>query len=353
MQNIQRRSFERCCMTALFIASAATALGEPLRSPWDAVTIAATDAPYNCPATPPLARTIEIGTYYIDAKASVIDPQKKAAFDKASEAPTRLEQLATLAADAYQSNGSSPAATCTYTLLAAAAKADAWAGKMPSFSGVYVQNWLLSGVGVAYLKVRHSGTGTTQQDMAIQRWLNHLSDRVREYFDDSLQYTGSDGYNNHIYWAGLAVAAAGIATNDRVEFNWGIAAYRQGLQAIQPDGTLRAELARGQMALHYHLYALGPLIMLAEMGEANGIAIYAEDHGAIHRLVSFCLTGLEDPKRVEQLSGAPQVVSLPYAGSDIGWAVPYVRRFPNAQLSALLAKAPWVRSTQWGGTPPP
>jgi poly(beta-D-mannuronate) lyase len=109
---------------------------------------------------------------------------------------------------------------------------------------------------------------------------------------------------------------------------------------------------RGQMALHYHLYALAPLIMLAEMGEANRIDLYAENNGALHRLVKLCEAGLEDPTILEKRTGVTQVVTLPYGGSDIGWAVPYVRRFPDANLSALIAKAPWVRYTTWGGEPP-
>src|SRR6202034_3291999 len=39
-------------------------------------------------------------------------------------------------------------------------------------------------------------------------------------------------------------------------------------------------------------------------------------------------------------------------GLEIGWAVPYVQRFPNAQISALIAKASWVNFWQWGGAPP-
>jgi poly(beta-D-mannuronate) lyase len=109
---------------------------------------------------------------------------------------------------------------------------------------------------------------------------------------------------------------------------------------------------RAQMALHYHLYALAPLIMLAEFGEANGLDLYAEDNGALHRLVNFCVAGLEDPTLLQKRTGVAQVVTLPYAGSDIGWAVPYVHRFPNPQLSSLIAKAPWVRYTTWGGAPP-
>jgi poly(beta-D-mannuronate) lyase len=325
---------------------------ERLRSPWDGHKIQQTDASYRCPEAPPFASTVAVDSYYVDSHASVIDQKKFDAFQKASEPSTHLSQYVALAADAYLAEGSKPAAICAYTLLGAAAKAGAWAGKMPGFQGVYLQNWLLSAVAMSYLKVRDSGLGSPQQDSAIQEWFAHLAVRVGEYFDAEVKRLGSDGENNHLYWAGLAVAAAGIADDDHEAFDWGITACRMGIDAIQPDGSLRAEMNRGRMALHYNLYALAPLIMLAELGEANGIDLYAYDDGAIHKLVRFCLAGLEDPATIEKRTGVKQVVSQPYAGGDIGWAVPYVRRFPNSELSGLIAKAPWVRYTTWGGAPP-
>ena len=348
-----RIPLRRRLLAVLLLAAAGAAVqAETLHSPWDARKVQQTGAAYDCPAPPPFAKTVEIGTYYIDSHASIPDPQKLAAFQKASEPPTHLSQFAALAADAYLYKGSRDAALCVYSLLDAAAKAGAWDGKMPSFSGVYVQNWLLSAVGVSYLKVRPSGLGTPAQDAAIQKWFTKLAERVREYFDAEVIRLGSVGENNHLYWAGLAVAAAGIADQNREDFKWGITAYRMGIDAIQPDGTLKAEMNRAQMALHYHLYALGPLIMLAELGQANGLDLYTEDKGAIHRLAKFCVAGLEDPTILERRTGVVQLVTLPYSGLDIGWAVPYVRRFPNPQLSALIAKAPWVRYTSWGGAPP-
>lgn len=295
---------------------------------------------------------MEIGSYYIDPKASVADPQKLEAFQKASDSSTHLSQYVALAADAYLDDGSRPAAACVYSLLDAAARADAWAGKMPGFQGVYIQNWLLSAVAMSYLKVRESGAGTPQQETAIQKWFAQLALCVREYFDEEVKRLGSDGENNHIYWAGLALAAEAIANNDEDAGGWAMNAYSIGINAIQPDGSLTAEMNRGQMALHYNLYALAPLIMIAERAEANDIDAYADNNGAIHRLVNFCLAGLEDPAVIEKRTGVKQVVSLPYGGSDIGWAVPYVRRFPNPKLSDLIAKAPWVRYTTWGGAPP-
>jgi poly(beta-D-mannuronate) lyase len=345
-------------LLALALLTPAAPQTGQLHSPWDDRAIAAADGPYQyqyqyqCPAPPEFAKIIEAEPYYTDSHASVIDPAKKAAYEKASEGPTHLGQYVGLAADAYLSNGSKAAAACVYSLLDAAAKADAWAGEMPHFQDVYVQNWMLSGTAIPYLKVRNSGAGTAQQDAEIQRWFRHLAERVQTYFDKGNGHPTTDAYNNHLYWAGLALMAEGVADNDQDAFLWGIATYYQGVGLIQSDGSLVAEMNRAGMALHYQLYALAPLIMLAELGEANGVDMYNMNHGAIHRLVKFDLAALQDPAIIAKRTGVQQSTSAPYSGNEIGWAVPYVKRFPNAQLSALIANAPWVRFWQWGGAPP-
>jgi len=90
------------------------------------------------------------------------------------------------------------AARCVYSLLSGAAKADAWDDKMPTNNGVYMQNWILSGTALAYLKVRTSGVGTAEQDAQIQKWFRVLAARVREYFDNGRKQPGSDAWNNHM-----------------------------------------------------------------------------------------------------------------------------------------------------------
>jgi len=194
--------------------------------------------------------------------------------------------------------------------------------------------------------------GTAEQDARIQRWLRIVAGRVREYFDAQAGRPGSDAWNNHMYWAGLAVAMEGVAGNDRDAFRWGMSAYRMGIDAVQADGSLKAEMGRGKMALHYQLYALGPLVMLAELGEANGVSMYGMKDGAIHRLVEFDIAAMKDPSIIARRTGAAQEIGKGYSGLEIGWAVPYVRRFPNAQLSEWIGRAPWVGFWQWGGMPP-
>ncbi len=336
----------------MMISMATVARAEKLRSPWDGMKITPNDTPYNCRTAPQFAKTLSVDSYYTDKHASVIDPQKLAAFNAASEGPTHLGQYSTGAADAWLNTGSRAAVACVYSLLDAAAKADAWDGKMPTFQGVYVQNWLLSGAALAYLKVRSSGEGAPDQDADIQKWFRLLAARVREYFDTQRTQSGSDAWNNHMYWAGLAVAAQGIADDDVNAFLWGIATYHMGVDAIQPDGSLTAEMNRAAMAEHYQLYALGPLIMLAELGAANGLDLYAVDDGAIHRLARFSVSGREDPSILEKRTGVRQNLPAQISGLEIGWAVPYAQRFPSPELSAFIAKAAWTNFWQWGGAPP-
>jgi poly(beta-D-mannuronate) lyase len=345
----------RVALSALICGGFLAALpasSQRLLSPWDAVRVSPSDAPYSCPAPPVFSKTLKLEGSYIDKKMSVIDPKKEAEFQQAAAGPTHLGQYAGLAADAWQSMGSHAAAACAYSLLAAAAQADAWTDKMPTNNSVYMQNWMLSGTAMAYLKVRNSGAGTAEQDVQIQQWFRQLAGRVREYFDEGRKRPGSDSWNNHRYWAGLSVAAAGIANNDADAYLWGLSSYEMGIHAMQPDGSLLAEMGRGQRALHYQLYALGPLIMLAELGEANGIDLYAERNGAIHRLVKFDVAAMKDPSLLEKRAEAKQDAGPPYAGLEIGWAVPYVQRFPNGDLSVLMAKATSLRFWQWGGAPP-
>jgi poly(beta-D-mannuronate) lyase len=337
---------------SFILLAVSCAHAEKLLSPWDSAKINATNATYACSAPPKFAKTLAVEGYYTDSHYSVIDPAKKAAYEKADEELVHLGQFAGLAADAYLNKGSRAAAACVYALLDAAAEADAWTAEMPNGPGVYDQNWMLSGTAISYLKVRNSGAGTPAQDAEIQKWFEKLAQRVGVYFERSRAHPDSDAYNNHMYWAGLAIAADGIACNDQEAFLWGMVAYRQGVDAIQPDGSLTAEMNRAGRALHYQLYALAPLIMLAELGEANGIDMYGVDHGAIHRLAKFDAAAIEDPSFIVKRTGVQQDVSQPLSGQEIGWAVPYVKRFPDAQLSAMIEKAPWVRFWQWGGAPP-
>src|SRR5882724_2840915 len=151
----------------------------------------------------------------------------------------------------------------------AAAKDKVLTGKMSSNQAYYVQGWVIGAIAISYLKVRDSGGIHSQQRREILPWIVEVVQQTVNYYDTRRQKETGDAQNNHLYWAGVEVWAAGIAANYRKLFDWGMDTYRAGVAAIEPDGTLPLEMNRGQRALHYHLFAVSPLVYLAEFGEDN------------------------------------------------------------------------------------
>ncbi|MGO9086229.1 MAG: alginate lyase family protein [Candidatus Sulfotelmatobacter sp.] len=338
----------------LMAASYACAGDSPLRSPWDLHPVTATDAALTCPAAPQLPHDFATNSYYTDSHHSVIDPVLKKRYEDSVAGIEDFSRVVVKAADAFQTTGSRGAAQCVASLLESAARQKTLAGTMDGHQAFYVQKWNLGSWAVAYLKIRGSGLVSDEQNKDITAWLKNLAESSKGYCEEKRRHgTGNDAYNNHLYWAGFAIAAAAIANNDRSLFRWAVDAYKQGAHDIREDGTLPMEMDRGQMALHYHLFSLAALAMLAEFGETNGLGLYAERDYAIKRLISRCVEGLQDPSYFQQKTGVPQVTTPEIAAWEISWAQPYTRRYPDPKISELLAKAPHLNYTMLGGLPPP
>jgi poly(beta-D-mannuronate) lyase len=237
-------------------------------------------------------------------------------------------------------------------LIAAMAQQHSLTGKMSSNQAYYVQGWVVGAIAIGYLKIRDAHLATPEQNKSIADWLLSNGEQTKSYFDPRRAKGTSDARNNHSYWAGVELAAIGVAANNRADFDWAVAAYDAGVKQIRPDGTLPLEMARGRRALHYHLYALAPLVMIAEFGEANGLDLYAHSDGAIHRLADVSITGLSDPELFAKATGVQQEVSARPSGDQIGWAPPYEHRFPNPQLAKFIASAPNLSVYYLGGLPP-
>jgi poly(beta-D-mannuronate) lyase len=351
------RRFSSKCAAAVLVWACflpARAADHPLQSPWDLHPVALTGSAYQCPTAPQLPHDFATNSYYIDSHHSIADPALKKQYEDSVAGVEDFSRAVVKAADDFQTKGSRAAAECVASLLENAAKQKTLAGHMEGHQSSYVQGWSLGAWAVAYLKVRGSGVVSAQQADEITKWMKKLAEENRNYYDEKRgRGSHNDAHNNHLYWAGFAIAAAGISANDRHLFDWGVEAYKEGVHDIRDDGTLPMEMERGQMALHYHLYALAPLMVLAEFGEANGIDIYAERDFAIKRLVDRCVAGLEDPSFFQQRTGVQQVTTPEVDAWEISWAPAYTRRFPDAKISAMLAKVPRLSYTTLGGLPPP
>jgi len=330
----------------------ASARGADLRSPWDGVAVKSTDAPYDCPAVEHLPVDFVTDGFYAlnDPTHSIVDPARMKAYAASSAPEKRDGNEVVRAADAYRTTGSLTAARCAVAHMEANARGHALTGKMSSNQAYYVQGWVLGGEAIAYLKVRDSGVVTPEQKAVILPWLKAVSRQARQYYDEKAEQH-PDSLNNHYYWAGVELAAVGIATNDRSDFNWGIKSARVGIAAVRPDGTLPNEMRRGKRALHYHLYAAGPLVMLAELGMPNAIDLYAERGGALKHLVRVAIDGMIDPSPFEKATGIRQEVQSP-TGESIGWAEPFNRRFPDPTMTRLLSECHNLSYMYLGGLPP-
>jgi poly(beta-D-mannuronate) lyase len=345
-------------LSAIFLTTAVSSLyaasTSALRSPWDGKPVAATEAAYACPAVAHITPDLVTDGFYRldDPTHSIIDPVRQEAYKKSSDGVKAVGMSVVKAADDYRTTGSRKAAQCAMAQIVTLAQDRALAGKMSSNQAYYVQGWVVGAVAIAYLKVRETGMATPQQSETIASWMQSVGEQTIGYYDAHKRVGHGDSQNNHLYWAGVELAAIGVVANNRKDFDWAMATYDNGLNQIQPDGALPLEMARGGRALHYHLYALAPLVLLAEFGEANHLDLYAHANGAIHRLVNFSVAGLQDPTPFVKATGVQQEVPKTPTGDHIGWAPPYVQRFPNPALERMVQAAPSLSVYYLGGLPP-
>jgi len=304
-------------------------------------------APPSAPVTPPI-RDVAGVSFYVDDSKSVADPDLRAQ-NLAALAPLRryVADVVALSDGWMVSQPADPRyAQRAAAALAAWASAGALLGQVNQ-QGAYEREWTLGSLALAYLKIRDAAVVAPAHHAAIQRWLCAIASAVRPPYERMNKKSSS---NNHAYWTGLAVAAAGIACQDRGHFDWGLARARIGIAHVDADGLLPLELERERLALHYHVFALAPLVMLAELAVANGVPLYDERDHALRRLADRVIAGLADPRSFEQLTGfAQEQLTDPPQKADLAWAEPYAARFPDARLAQWLDAARPVRDVRLGG----
>jgi poly(beta-D-mannuronate) lyase len=303
-------------------------------------------APRPSPVPAPI-RDLNGVSYYTDASHSVADPALKRKNEEAF-APLRafVAHVVDLADGWMVSRPAQQAyAAQAVEALAVWARAGALLGQADR-QGEYERNWTLAGLALAYLRVRDAPGVDRGACADIEAWLVKLAESVRPNFEHAGRTSAA---NNHAYWAGLAVGAAGAAAQNRPLFDWGLSRARIGIAQVRPDGFLPLELERKKLALHYHLFALAPLVLTAELAAANGVDLYKEGNGAIRRLADRVIAGLADPAPFAAAAGAAQEVKRPPRGADLAWAEPYFARFRDPRLAPLLAAARPLRDDRLGG----
>jgi poly(beta-D-mannuronate) lyase len=300
----------------------------------------------------PPVRDILGVSYYVDGSHSVAEPALKAR-NEAAVRPlhTYLAQIAALADGWEESRPANPAyAERLIDSLHAWAQAGALLGTVNK-QGAYERVWTLAGLSLAYLRVRGAARVDRAEVADVEAWLGGVARAVQSGF-------GAGGpisrLNNHACWAATAVAAAALAAHDRDLFGWAVSTGQAALKQVRADGFLPLELQRKALALHYHLFALAPLVMLSELARTNGGSLRGFDISddadlELGSLVERVIAGLRDPSSFAKASGAPQSITLPPRGADLAWAEIVYARSPNRQLGAWIAAARPLRDDRLGG----
>lgn len=273
----------------------------------------------DCPAVPPPVRDLELERYYEDSAGSIVDPARMEEH-KAETAPLKaFVGFITKYADRANSQRSSPLETakCGLAWIKGWADGGAYLGSMASKQGEAQRKWDLAGTALAYLKLKRFATDEDKK--SIEPWLMKWADAARAHFDD----TGIKR-NNHWYWMGLAAAGVGLATGEDKYWQMAKGILGDAAKDIAADGTLPLELERKGRALHYHVFAVEPLVVLAELAAARGEDWYALNDGALHKLVAKTAEGLRDPAIFDKLAGTQQQRPVK---SGYGWASLYRDRF--------------------------
>jgi len=283
-------------------------------------------AAYTCPSPPSGPRDIRAMGYYSDAAGSVRDPEKyrrSHALTKPFEDFTReVDKFS----DQFLKNGDPAAAACTIEWLDRWAQDHAMLGTMVRINNdqaQYTRKWTNAALAIDWNKVRQNADNPTRT--RIDAWLKAVSHATLDYWDENPKARR----NNHYYWTGVGVMATAVATDDAELLAQAHRIYDTALEDIQPDGTLDYEMRRGIRALHYHNFAVMPLLMMAEMSRKTGQNWFALKNGKLSLLAERVISGLRDPAWFDRKADAgPQIVP---PVRDRGWLLIYRSRVSGSQ----------------------
>jgi len=160
---------------------------------------------------------------------------------------------------------------------------------------------------------------------------------------------------NHHYWRGLGAMATGVVASDQKLFDFGVQAYKDGVDEIDQRGAFPKEMARADRAIHYQSFALQALVTLAAFAERQGVPLYSYTSPTgptIADAINFLGMAVADPSIVKVYTPEQQLVGSDEQDffADLEF---YTYRFPDRKLPPSLLdalKKPTFATRLGGGT---
>lgn len=166
----------------------------------------------------------------------------------------------------------------------------------------YMRQWAISTIAIVRLKA--GPLKDRRKDAVVTRWMSRLANLTYDY-----HAYRKGPRNNHYYWATLGIGATGLAIGDRTLLNKARIMDDTALSDIQPNGTLKAEMARGKRAAHYHATAAQPLAVF-DLFERKCLGHGGKPDPRLERLMRVVREVLVAPDKI-RLTNMPQQMALP------------------------------------------
>ncbi|HLT14570.1 MAG TPA: alginate lyase family protein [Marinobacter sp.] len=307
---------------------------------------------YSCKRVEPHVGSLSLTSKYegSDSARNTLNEEAYQEYIQATSSVRSFEKAVIAATDDYQVDGDGSAAlNCVIDNLDAWASSDALLTDDINHVGQAVRKWALAAAANAYLRIKASSPETAidaAKSRRIEDWFLRLSDGVRDYYTDR----DPRKVNNHDYWAAWAVLSSAVATQDCGDWNWSLAKFDEAMAQINDEGYLPRELSRKTRALEYMNYAMQPLTMIAVFAEVNGNSVHDRYQDVFPGMVRNVVAGLEEPSRIETITGEEQVVNGLYESWALAWMEPWQATWgPLEGMSAFLDEHRPMKSTRLGG----
>lgn len=305
-----------------------------------------------CGPVPEPVVTLDHGSRY------VAEDDSRSEFDETSNAEVNeqlapvddfisaLSQAANYALSSADDN--QVAADCVLSGLATWAKADALSN-LGTMNAQLSAPSRIAGLAFAYAQVQPMLPGSADRTL-VEGWLSDRARATMAYFDTEAPTNASR--NNLRAWAALAVARIGLTVEDRAMIDWADASVRRVVCDVAKDGSLPLEMAREELALHYQLHAVTPLVVTAALLQTQGNDLFMACDGAIHRTVQFVLAAFADPSLVEGITGYEQTYftgNEELRGFELAWADAYLSVFHAPDLVDFVESFGALGNSKLGG----
>jgi poly(beta-D-mannuronate) lyase len=288
------------------------------------------------------------------------DSKTRSDFDAAGDAAVTaalkpiddfISDLASTSNDAQSGEGDKAvlAADCVLDRIAAWAEADALSDLKTENAQMSVPS-RVGGIAFAYANAVPFATEDPARRAVIEDWLHARALQTIAFFD--AYAPPRVNRNNLRAWAALSVARIGLTLDDPRLIGWADVSVRLVACTISDDGSLPLEMQRGDLALHYQLHAVGPLVLTAALLEEKGSDLFAACDRAIPRAVSFTLMALQDPAIVEPLAGEAQSFAKgdeKVEAFEIAWAKAYLAFVDDPAVAALAGTYERLSNSKFGG----